>query len=859
LAPSPGVIAPPTGLLTIPAVLEQRAIDSPDADAVVSPDRRLSFSELRIEARRAAAALVHRGVVPGERVAIWLPNSWQWVVACFAVHYAGAVLAPLNTRYTAPEADHVLRRVCATVLIAAADFAGSDRVANLLRNKPPALRHVVRLDVGTDSGWDEFVSVPEWVPSEVDTRAAGVRPDDVADIFFTSGTTGRSKGVPCTHRQSLSATEAVWQATGGLTAADRYLCVNPFFHTFGYRFGIVACLQAGAAIIPEAVFDPEKALATIAEERVTVLPGPPVIHQMLLDHPARRSHDLGSWRLAVTGSTTLPVSLIERMQRELDVVVVTGYGLTEVSGYGTTCRPGDDPATVATTCGRPIPGLQLRIHAPDETGAGEVLLRGPYLMPGYLDDPGATAKAMDGDGWLHTGDVGKVDGSGNLRITGRIKEIYICGGFNVSPTEVEQVLAAMDEVAEVAVTGVPDRLCGEVGRAFIVARPGAQCDEGAVIAYARTRLADFKVPRSVVFVAELPRNASGKVVKSDLVGHSDGGEGCVFPPVAMTPLGVGGPPMGMVENWVADVWQSLLGIERPGREDPFTHLGGDSVSAVEFCRMLKSRYGVAYSVDALAAHPTIAAIAGELKPGGGDVRAPVVTLRTDGDGPVLLMVPGLGGHAWIYSAISAALESSCDVLALSLIDIAGRGSRGFRSAVRRAALTALRERSLAGRQIALAGFSFGALIAADLSCWLPRRSIPVDQLFLLDPEPWDSRMSYQLRVRRRLSANTLVARLRKKPIAQPSLSSAARKLEQDIAALSRTMMSAYLDGSVRLPHSPTSCLMSTDIISRRSSMGALFGTPVPRVDTTVFDALHNDLIIGKEGARRTAHWLDQRL
>ena len=396
-------------------------------------------------------------------------------------------------------------------------FLGADRSAELDRDALPALRHIVRIPVeDADTGWDDFLAGPQPPLSEVDARAAAVGPDDISDILFTSGTTGRSKGVLCRHRQSLSAS-ASWAACGQVTSADRYLCINPFFHNFGYKAGILACLQTGATLVPQLMFDAERTLRAVQEHRITVLPGPPTIYQTLLDHPSRKDFDLSSLRFAVTGAATVPVVLIERMQSELDFeVVLTAYGLTEATGFGTMCRMDDDPVTVATTCGRPMADFELRIASPDDGGAGEVLLRGPNVMVGYLDDPAATAAAIDAEGWLHTGDIGTVDDAGNLRITDRLKDMYICGGFNVYPAEVEQVLARLDGVAEAAVIGVPDDRLGEVGRAFIVRRVGAELDEEAVIAYTRKHLANFKAPRSVAFLEELPRNAGGKVVKPTL-------------------------------------------------------------------------------------------------------------------------------------------------------------------------------------------------------------------------------------------------------------------------------------------------------------------------------------------------------
>ena len=494
---------------TTPAVLDRIARELPGHHALVSPDRKLTFAELHREVRRAAAAMIGLGVGPGDRVAIWSPNTWHWAVACLASQYAGATMVPLNTRYTASEATDILARTGAPLLIAMGRFLGADKVAHLDRGALPDLRHIVRVAIDTDDGtWDDFMAGGADLAA-ADERAAAVRPDDVSDILFTSGTTGRSKGVRCAHRQSLAGS-AAWAACGKITCDDRYLGINPFFHNFGYKAGILACLQTGATLFPQLTFDPREALRAVAEHRITVLPGPPTVYQTLLDHPARHEHDLTSLRFAVTGAATVPVVLIERMQTELGIdVVLTAYGLTESNGFGTMCRTDDDAVTVATTCGRPIADFELRIAE-----QGEVLLRGPNVMLGYLDDPQATAEAVDADGWLHTGDIGRLDAAGNLQITDRLKDMYICGGFNVYPAEVEQVLLRLDGVFDAAVIGVPDERLGEVGRAYLVVRSDLSLDERAVIDYCRKQLANFKTPRSVRFVDTLPRNAGGKVVKS---------------------------------------------------------------------------------------------------------------------------------------------------------------------------------------------------------------------------------------------------------------------------------------------------------------------------------------------------------
>ncbi len=511
---------------TVPAALDRFALQFPDHDALITEDRSFTAAGLRDEVHRAAAALIALGVQPRDRVAIWSPNTWHWAVACLAIHHAGAAMVPLNTRYTAAEASDILARTDAPVLFGMGRFLGNDRVGDLNRTELPALRHIVRIPIDADDGtWDDFIThgSESWAAEAVISRVAAVEPDDVSDILFTSGTTGRSKGVLCAHRQSLSAS-ASWAANGKITSDDRYLCINPFFHNFGYKAGILACMQTGATLIPHLTFDPLRALQAIEQHRITVLPGPPTIYQTLLDHPARHEYDLSSLRFAVTGAATVPIVLVERMQTELDIdIVLTAYGLTEANGMGTMCRADDDAVTVATTCGRPFAGFELRIDVTHDDDAastaeksGEVLLRGPNVMLGYLADPEATAAAIDTDGWLHTGDIGVVDEAGNLRITDRLKDMYICGGFNVYPAEIEQVLTRMPGVADAAVIGVPDQRLGEVGRAFVVTRPGSELDEAAVIAYTREHLANFKAPRSVRFVEMLPRNAGGKVLKPQL-------------------------------------------------------------------------------------------------------------------------------------------------------------------------------------------------------------------------------------------------------------------------------------------------------------------------------------------------------
>jgi len=506
--------------VTIPAAVATAAREFGDAEALAGPDGpKLSYRELDERVREVARALIASGIAPGDRVAVWCPNTTAWVLAALGALAAGAMLVPVSTRFTGPEALGVISRSGARALFVADDFLGTDRLAALRAAAvaPDADGSLARLSlvVRTGGDWAEFseraVATP---PPTALARAAAVRADDVSDILFTSGTTGRSKGVMSSHRSALSVARA-WAARGGLTAGDRYLVVNPFFHSFGLKAGILACLVSGATMVPMAVFDAAGAMRLIETERITVFPGAPTLYQTLLDHPERGRFDLSSLRLAVTGAANVPAVLVERMGAELGFdVVLTAYGLTEAV-VAAMCEPGDDPQTVARTCGRPAAGFSVRLAE----GTGEILLRGPNMMLGYLDDPAATSEAIDPGGWLHTGDVGRLDAGGYLTITDRLKDMYICGGFNVYPAEVEQALARLDGVADAAVVGVPDGRLGEVGRAYIVTRAGRVLDEATVLDFCRQRLANYKVPRQVEFRDALPRNPSGKVLKRQLRGE----------------------------------------------------------------------------------------------------------------------------------------------------------------------------------------------------------------------------------------------------------------------------------------------------------------------------------------------------
>lgn len=509
---------------TIPGAVQAAADSFGDAIALEEGDIRLTFHELAAAGRRAARAFLASGVEHGDRIGVWAPNIHEWILATIGLHSVGASLVPLNTRYKKAEAAYILNKSGARMLCTVTDFLDVDYVAAIQQEDTPALREIVTLR-GTCSGalsWSDFLARGDSVSdADLDARLERVSGEDLSDIMFTSGTTGNPKGVMTTHGQTINVFLA-WSEMVGLRHGDRYLIVNPFFHTFGYKAGWVACLLRGATILPQLVFDVPEVLRRIGTERISVFPGPPALYQSILAHPDLPSYDLSNLRLAVTGAAPTPVELIRRMGSELGFeTVLTAYGLTESCGTVTCCRPEDSAETIANTSGRAIPNVEVRCV--NEQGEevprgepGEVWVRGYNVMKGYLDDPEETAKVIDTDGWLHTGDIAVMDERGYLRITDRIKDMFIMGGFNCYPAEIESLLFGSGTFAQVAVIGVPDERMGEVGMAFVVPGPGKSVDADGVIAWCRENMANYKVPRYVEVVDELPANASGKVTKNVL-------------------------------------------------------------------------------------------------------------------------------------------------------------------------------------------------------------------------------------------------------------------------------------------------------------------------------------------------------
>jgi HIP---CoA ligase len=521
---------------TVPAQLAASAAQFGDAVFLAAEDgRRLTFAEAEASARQAARAFIAAGIKLGDRVAIWAPNSLEWVIACLGLQLAGGILVPLNTRFKGEEAAAVLERSRARILCTVGTFLGNSYL-DFLRGARggatqtlpvaglPSLDRVILLDDDTQAGadlWSDFVAHGSVDDETLDARITLIKPDTPCDILYTSGTTGQPKGAVHGHRQALAAAR-VWAHINGFVAGDRMLIVNPFFHSFGYRAGWVTCLLAGVAGYPLASLDTETVLRLIEHEKISVLPGPPTLLQMLLDHATRDQYDLSSLRVGVTGSANLSPDLFRRGREELGLAaLVTSYGLTEASAMVTSCRLGDDDKTMASTVGTPFPGVEIKIIDSEGNALpvgqfGELLVRGYNIMQGYFEDATATAESIDTDGWLHTGDVGVIDERYYLKIVDRLKDIVIVGGFNAYPAEIENILRGAPGVADVAVIGVPDHRMGEVCAAFVIPDVGTPFDEDALTTWSRANLANFKVPRRFYAIDAFPRTPLGKVQKATL-------------------------------------------------------------------------------------------------------------------------------------------------------------------------------------------------------------------------------------------------------------------------------------------------------------------------------------------------------
>jgi fatty-acyl-CoA synthase len=503
-------------------------------EALAFQGQRWSFAELHARVDAVAKGLLALGIEPGDHVALWMVNRPEWIDAMFAVMKIGAVLVPVNTRFRVDDMAYILGQSDAAAVILAARSGPVDYLAMLREVAPwlgtrpdarvPALRHVVavsdRTEAGT-TGWVELLERGRRVSdAALHERAARVDPEERAFIFYTSGTTGFPKGAVHSHRMVRN----TWDHADrmGVTVNDVILMYLPLFHAFGFVEGPLMSMIRGARQVLTETFDPHECLDLIARERATLIHGFDTHYKELLDAQARTPRDVSSVRTGICGtgmSSSIPIA---RQARQTFGNLMTGFGMSEV-GIGVTFSFLDSSEEQCVEAnGYPGAGYEVRIVDP-ETGReqpvsvpGEILVRGYIVTQGYYKRPEETARAIDRDGWFHTGDMGVMRPDGHMRFLGRYKDMLKIGGENVDPMEVEALLMSHPAVAVAAVVGLPDTRLSEVAVAFIQVEPGCKLTASDVMEHCRGRVASFKIPRHVLCVDELPMTSTGKIQKVKL-------------------------------------------------------------------------------------------------------------------------------------------------------------------------------------------------------------------------------------------------------------------------------------------------------------------------------------------------------
>jgi fatty-acyl-CoA synthase len=508
---------------TIGEDLARTAATWPEREALVVAHEgvRLTYAQLEAAVDALASGLIAAGIARGDRVGIWAPNHWQWVVLQYATAKAGAILVNINPAYRTHELEFALRQSGVRMLVSAPAFKTSDYAAMIEEVRPglPELERVVLLG---DDAWTELAERPP-DREALGACAAQLSFDDPINIQYTSGTTGFPKGATLSHHNILNNGFFVGELCG-YTEADRVCVTVPFYHCFGMVMGNLGATSHGACIVvPAPSFDPAATLATVAAERCTSLYGVPTMFIAMLAQPDFAEHDLSSLRTGIMAGSPCPAEVMKRVMEEMHMGEVSiCYGMTETSPVSTQTRR-DDPVELRVgTVGRVGPHVEVKIVEPDtglvvERGhPGELCTRGYSVMLGYWDEPERTAEAIDAAGWMHTGDLATMDDDGYLSIVGRSKDMVIRGGENVYPRELEEFLYRHPDVADVQVVGVPDERYGEELCAWVIPRPGASLEEEEVRAFCRGELAHFKVPRYVVLTDAFPMTVTGKVQKFKL-------------------------------------------------------------------------------------------------------------------------------------------------------------------------------------------------------------------------------------------------------------------------------------------------------------------------------------------------------
>jgi fatty-acyl-CoA synthase len=527
---------------TVGEMFDAMAVTYADREALIVPHQhvRWTYADLKRRVDEVALGLMHLGLEPGDRLAIWSPNCAEWVVTQFASAKAGLVLVNINPAYLRHELEYALNKVGCKALILAPRFKGTDYIDILqglspeMRDAPasahdwrcaslPSLRNVIRLGSERTPGMSNFDALSQPADAEDLARLAdhGARLqfDDPTNIQFTSGTTGAPKGATLTHHNILNNGFFVGEAVH-LTSADRVCIPVPLYHCFGMVIGVLGCMTHGASMVfPAESFDPLAVLRTVQAERCTALYGVPTMFIAVLDHPRFAEHDLTSLRTGIMAGSPCPIEVMRRVVDTMHMREVTiAYGMTETSPVSFQSALDDALERRVTTVGRIQPHLEVKIVAPDghvvpRGHTGELLTRGYSVMPGYWGDEARTREAIDGAGWMHTGDLATIDDEGYCHIAGRVKDMVIRGGENIYPREIEEFLYRHPKVRDVQCIGVPDVKYGEELCACVILRDGEQATEQEIRDFCRGTIAHYKVPRYVRFVTAFPMTVTGKVAK----------------------------------------------------------------------------------------------------------------------------------------------------------------------------------------------------------------------------------------------------------------------------------------------------------------------------------------------------------
>ena len=525
---------------TLAGIIDRVAAEYPKNEAIVSGSQRITFDTLMDRVNSIANALLKMGVKRGDKVAIWMSNVPEWVYAHFACIKIGAPLIPLNTRYKVHELEYILKQSDSTTLFTMDHFLKIDFIpmiyevcpelkeckpGELRCEKLPLLKRVIMLSEQSHPGMLDYNEVLEsgkdYASSDTVRKAQeAIMPEDTYIIPYTSGTTGFPKGVVTTNYQYSRIMDAV-SARFQMSDKDRILVVSPFSHNMGNMTGMLLGACNGACILPMESFDPGEALRLVDEEKVSKFTGSPTMYIMMLDHSDFPKRDTTSMKAAVIGGADVSPDLVRTIMDKMGIKdLISAYGLTENTGVSTMSQPGDPPEVVANTAGKLIfDDCDLKVLDPD-TGAevprgtqGELCSRGFYVMKEYYKQPEETRKAFNKDGWFRTGDLGTMDEKGYIKITGRLKDMFITGGVNAYPAEIESFLMTHPKISMVAVAGVPDRRMGEVAMAFIKLKEGQTATEEEIISFARGKIANYKAPKYVRFVDDFPMTATGKIQK----------------------------------------------------------------------------------------------------------------------------------------------------------------------------------------------------------------------------------------------------------------------------------------------------------------------------------------------------------